>query len=122
MPTITATQIKNENNWTDEDITDTNLEYLIDNIINYVNLIAGTSISNLSGTAGTKSVTVTSSQDFVIKSGVALAMRSYLDKGPNVAMSGISISEIVTDPHYRFLSKMFNNGINMLRSRSIARV
>jgi len=117
MATITATQIKNENKWTDANISDTNLGYLIDNVIDYINLMAGTSISNLA--AGT--VTVTSAQAPVIKAGVALAMRAYLDKGPQVATQGQSLMMVVNDPHYKFMSMVFKNGINMLRGRSLER-
>jgi len=122
MPAITANQIKIENAWSDDDITDTNLEYLIDNIINYTNLIAGTSISNLSGVAGSKTVTVTSSQDPVLKAGIALLMRAYKDKGPNVVIQGMSVAPIVSDPHYRLMSMIFKQGINMLRGRDFERV
>jgi len=118
MPAITADQIRAENKWTDKDISDTNLGYLIDNVINYVNLMAGTSISNISG--GT--VTVTSSQDVVLKAGIALMVRAYKDKGPNVVVQGMSVAPIVSDPHYRLMSMIFKQGINMLRGRDFERV
>lgn len=122
MGTITAAQVKTENKWTADNISDTDLEYLIDNIINYINLVAGTSISNLSGGAGSKTMTSTSGQDPVVKAGVALAMRAYLDKGPAVAVGGLNVQQIVSDPHYRFMTTLFKQGINMLRGRSFERV
>jgi len=117
MATITAALVKTENKWTDKDISDTDLGYLIDNVINYVNLMAGTSISNLA--AGT--VTVTSSQAPVIKAGVALAMRAYKEKGPQVTTPGANVMAIVNDPHYKFMSMVFKNGINKLCGRSFNR-
>lgn len=121
MPAITAAQIKAENDWDDDTISDTNLEYLIDNIINYVNLVAGSGISNLTGAAGSKTVTVSSNQDPVLKSGIALAVRAYTDKGPNVALGALNVAQIVQDPHYKFMNKLFMGGIGRLRGRSFER-
>ena len=116
MPSITAAQIKAENKWTDADITDTNLEYLIDNVINDVNAETGLSISNLSGSPG--SVTVTNAQDYVIKAGVALAVRAYKGKGPTVNLGAVNMQEIVTDPHFKLFSQVYRRGIQRLRGRS----
>ena len=121
MPNITAAQILAENDW-DGKISPTNMEYLIDNIINYVNLVAGLSIGNLAGAPGAKTVAVTSGQDPVLKSGIALAGRAYLDKGPNTSAGGVSVIEIVGDPHYKVMSFLFKTGVMRLRGRGFERV
>jgi len=120
MPAITAQRILDENNWNvDDHISIANLEYLIDNSINYINLMAGLSISNLSGSPG--SVTVTNSQDFVIKSAAALCVRAYLDKGPTGGIAGASLQYTINDPHYKNHSTLVRQGINRLRGRSFVR-
>jgi len=119
MATITAQQILDENKWTETQISITNLEYLIDNAINYVNAETGLSISNLSGSPG--SVTVTSSQDYVIKALSAVLVRAYLEKGPNVAVNAMNMSKISTDPHYKVMMWLIKSGINRLRGRSFVR-
>jgi hypothetical protein len=63
MPSVTALIALAENGYTITDITAINVEYIIDNAIDYVNLLAETSIAALSGTAGTKTVTVTREQN-----------------------------------------------------------
>ena len=50
----------------DETTSYTNVEYLIDDLIDWVNTEAGTSISSMSGTAGEKTVTLTAAQNAVI--------------------------------------------------------
>jgi len=119
MATITAQRILDENKWTISNITIANLEYLIDNAIDYINLETGLSISNLSGSPG--SVTVTSAQAPVIKALSALLVRAYLEKGPQVGGGGINVTEISTDPHYKVMMMVIKRGINRLRGRSFVR-
>lgn len=121
MATITAQQILDETGYTVSDITKTNLEYLIDKAINYVNLMAGLTISNLSGVAESKTVTVTATQAPVIKAWTELLCRAYKDKGPQVGVAGLSVTEITSDPHYRVMAKMANAGIERLRGRTFVR-
>jgi len=121
MPAVTAQQILDENGWTTGDISLANLEYLIDNAINYVNLVTGLSISNLSGAAGSKTVTVTSAQDPIIKMLAGLLVRAYLDKGPAVNVAAVNVTQITTDPHYKVFMRIVNEGINRLRGRSFVR-
>jgi len=122
MATVTAQRILDENGWSaTDDISLTNLEYLIDNAINYINLMAGTSISNLSGTAGSKTVTVTSAQDPIIKSAVALCVRAYVEKGPGVGIASVSLQQIISDPHYKIHTMFMKQGIMRLRGRSFTR-
>ena len=122
MATITAQLILDENNYTDDDITLTNLEYLIDNAINYVNLQTGLSISNLSGTAESKTVTVTSNESTVIKSLAVLMIRAYKDRGPQVGIQGLSVSTVIADPQYSLFMKVVDDGIKRLCGQSFDRV
>lgn len=122
MPAITAAQIKAENDWDGDDISDTNLEYLIDNAINHINLLAGLSMSNLSGAAGSKTVTLTSSQEPYVKMLSALLVRAYIDKGPDTNVAAVSATTISTDPHYKLFMRLINQGIQYLRGRDFERV
>jgi len=119
---ITAQQILDENGWVVADIAIANLEYLIDNAINYINMEAGISMSNLTGASPNKTVTLTSAQEVVVKMLAALLVRAYLDKGPNVAVQSISVTSIISDPHYRIFMKLINKGIKRLRGTSFERV
>lgn len=118
MVAITASQINSE---TDANIDTTILEYLIDNAINYVNFHAGTSISNMSGTAGSKTVTVSSDQSAVLKPLIYMMVRARQDKGPNISGSPITITALITDPEYSLYKPMIDEGINRLRGRSFER-
>lgn len=123
MVTVTniATQILNENNYTTNDITATNLEYLIDNAIDYVNMETATSIADLSGSAGTKSITGTEAEIITVKAGSVLMLRAYKDRGPNTGLGNMSISTVIADPQYAFFSELFKMSLNRLRGRSIER-
>jgi hypothetical protein len=114
-----ATRLKTENN--ESDIAAATFEYLIDNAIDYINLTAGTSIADLSGDAGTKSVTASEGELAAIKTLSGLLLRAYNDKGPEVGVGGLSVSEITSDPHYRVFMKLFNESLHHLRGRSFER-
>lgn len=122
MVAITAQQILDENNYTESQITKTNLEYLIDNTINWVNLMAGTSIDNMTGTAESKTVTVTSNQAAVLKFLIPLVLRAYLDRGPSASVGNTSISIVAVDPQTGQLRPMYKMALQMLRGRSFERV
>jgi len=122
MATITAQQILDETGYTAANhISLTNLEYLIDNAINYINSEAGLSISNLSGAAGSKTVTVTNAQAPIIKMLSKLFIRAYVDMGPNVAVGGLAVSTLTSDPQYALFLPLITQGINRLRGRSFER-
>jgi len=122
MVAITAQQILDETGWAATDFgSKTNLEYLIDKAINYINGETGLSISNMTGAAGSKTVTVTSAQAPIIKAWTELLGRAYINKGPSASLSAISVTEVVSDPHYRIMVMMANQGINRLRGRSFQR-
>lgn len=116
-----ATEVLAEENLTVSDISLENLEKLIDRAIDTVNLRAGTSIADLSGSAEAKSITGSESEILVVKEVTSLVLRAYKEKGPNTAISGQSVSAIISDPHYEYYSKAVLEDINRLRGRSFKR-
>lgn len=120
MTVITAQLIKDRNNKADMNSID--VEYLIDDTIDTINLEAGTSISNMTGVAGSKTVTVTANESAVIKPLVALMLKAFSDQSPNVAVGGLSVSTMLQDPQYALFNQLWKRGINWLRGRSFERV
>lgn len=119
MPAITAAQILDETSYTESDISATNLEYLIDNAIDYVNLEAGTSISSLSGSPG--SVTVTNAQSVAVKALAKLMLRAYVDHGPYANVAAVGVSFVANDPQLKLEWKLINRALQRLRGRSFER-
>ena len=117
-----ASQLKTENAYTDGYITDTDCEYLIDNAIDYINLVAGTSIADLSGAAGSKTLTATEAELSAIKTLTGLLLRAYKEKGGQAAIAGFSVQEAISDPHYNVFMELFNNSLKYLRGRAFERV
>ena len=112
-----AQQILDENNYTEADISKTNLEYLIDNAIDYINLVAGTSIADLSGTAGSKSLTATENEIVAIKLLTVLLLRAYKDRGPNASVAGLNVSAVINDPQYTLFKELFDLAVARLRGK-----
>lgn len=123
MVTITnvAQRMFDETNYTAGQIAPINLEYLIDNAIDYVNLEAGTSIADLTGAAETKQYVGSENETVAVKACVNLMMRAYVDKGPTVAVGGMSVAPIVSDPHYKVETMILKRALNRLRGRSFER-
>jgi len=125
MATIAAIaqRILDENGYTTSDLNTSlaNIEYLIDNAIDFINLEAGTSIADLSGTAASKSLTGSENEIVVVKALSALCLRGFKDKGPNISVTAVNVVETMTDPHYRLYSNWVKTGINRLRGRSFMR-
>ncbi len=122
MTTITdvAQRILDENKYTANDISTTNLEYLIKNAVDYINMMAGTSIS-FTPVAGSEDLTASDSELVVVKTLSALMIRAYKDRGPQTGTAGLSVTAVISDPQYRLFTKIVNQGINMLRGRSFER-
>ena len=118
MVTITAQNILDENNYTITDISLVNAESLIDNAINYVNLRAGLSMSAMSGTAGSKTASLTGNQSVIVKLLSTLMVRAYVDRGPNTTVGGLSVTSIINDPQYALYSTMIEAGILSLTGTS----
>ena len=115
-----------ETDYADTDIHATDgkerVEYMIDNAIDYVNLHAGTSIGNMTGVAGAKTVTVTSGQSAVIKPLCILMVKAYMEKGPSANVGDVNLAILLNDPRYALYHPMIREGVNRLRGRSFDRV
>lgn len=114
-----AQRILDENAYTLADISLTNLEYLIDNAIDYINMQAGITIVDLSGSAETKSLTATEPQIFAVKSLGVLMLRAYKDKGPQVGIGSLNVSFITSDPQYSLFMQFVEKAIDRLKSLPI---
>lgn len=66
MVTYTALIALAENGYSITDISAANCEYIIDRATDYVNLLADTSIADMAGVAGVKTVTLTDDQNAVV--------------------------------------------------------
>jgi hypothetical protein len=130
MATLTAAILIAENGFqntdfdpagSSEDTGKTNVEYMIDSAIDYVNLEAETSISNLSGSAGSKTVTVTASQNAVLKLLLTAMLREAKFKGSSsLGMGGLSVSDtLVTQPP--IFQSLFKNALRRLRGMDFKR-
>ena len=105
----------------DETASYTNVEYLIDDVIDYINLETGSSISNLAGVAGSKTVTVTGAQNAAIKLLMPVMLKETKYKiSTSGSLGQLSSSESIgaQDPLFRDLLK---NALNRLRTRGMER-
>jgi hypothetical protein len=120
MTTVTtiAQRILDENNYTTPTTTIT--EYLIKNAVDYINMMAGTSIS-FTPAAGAASLTADDDEIVVTKSLSVLLLRAYHDRGPNAGIGGLSVTSLVGDPQYSVYLKMIDAGIAQLCGRSFKR-
>ncbi len=99
----------------DETTSLTNVEGIIDDIIDYINVEAGTSISAMSGTAGSKTVTLTREQNAVIKLILPVTLKERKYKiSTSSALGPASISESVGSQDSVF-KEMFWKAINRLK-------
>lgn len=112
-----AQRVLDENNYTGP--SKTIVEYLIDNAIDYVNLMASTSIADLAGSAEAKSLTATEDQIIVVKTLSALMIRAYKDRGPNTAIAGLSVTSVLADPQYSLFKEIIDKGIQRLQASSL---
>lgn len=115
---FTAQNILDENNYTTSEISLANTEQLIDNSINYVNLQTNSSIAAMAGSAGSKTGTATRTQTVIIKALATLMIRAYLDRGPQVSLSGLSVSAVISDPQYSLYAETIKSGIAKLYALS----
>jgi len=113
-----GTWILEKNNYGIGDCPLARVEDLIDDAIDHINLVAGTSIADLSGASESKSVTASENELTCIKKLSALLVRAYVDKGSQVAVGGVGVTEVASDPHYKIHMKLFNQSLQYLRGRS----
>jgi len=120
MTTVTdiAQRMLAENNWTTDDITLLNTEYLIKNAVDYINLMAGTSIS-FTPSAGSENLVASDNEIVVVKFATTLLLRAYLDRGPNVSVGGLSLSSVISDPQYAFYAPQLTLMVEKLSQRDV---
>jgi len=105
----------------DETVSYTNVEYIIDDVIDFINSEAGTSISNLAGVAAAKTVTVTGAQNACIK----LVLDFYLkdtkykiNESGGLGPASVTTSVYSQDP---VIKNMLWKSLDRLRGRSFER-
>ena len=100
----------------------TNTEYIIDEVIDFINSEAGTSISNLTGAVGSKTVTVTGPQNASLKLvlGFYLKDAKYkINESSGLGPASVSESVYSQDP---VIKKMLWKSLDRLRGVSFDRV
>jgi len=118
-----AQRILDENHYQASDIhataatAITRVEYMVDNSIDYINLMAGTTISHVSS----NDLTADYDEIMVVKILSTLMIRAYLDRGPNASAGILNAAAVIADPQYQLFTKIVNRGINRLRGRSFVR-
>lgn len=117
-----AQRILDENGYTLADfpnLTLTILEYKIDDAIDYVNSQAGLSIADLSGTAGSKSITADDGQILAVKWLSNLMLKVYKEKGVQTGIGALSVIYIVNDPDYKMSMMILDKQIERLKKLPI---
>jgi hypothetical protein len=111
---LIAQRILDENKYTIADVSLVNCEYLIENATHYINLLADTAIAF---TPATGVATLTATDDEIITTKIlsTLMVRAFKERGPNISVSSISVSALITDPQYALYSKMFEEAITRLK-------
>lgn len=75
MPTLTATIVLAKNGFTTTDFSAINTEYMIDDAIDWVNNQTDRGIANMSGSAGTKTVTLSSEENAAVSPLISVVLR-----------------------------------------------
>ena len=91
MANLTAAEVKAVMDLDDDDITDTNMEKLIDLAINTLNMY-GADLSNMSGTAGTKTVGLESTEAGAVYTAVRAVYYGYHKGLESVGAAGLTVS------------------------------
>lgn len=146
--TITATTSLAQNGMTTTDFTAAVTEYMIDDCIDTVNLLANQSMAALSGSEGSKSVTITRLQAPAVKMLISLVLRenkktqltnsdntsgstgtsSSIGVGPvSVSESGsvsssISASSAINNPSNSVYVDLFMRAVEELKARSTSTI
>ena len=122
MTVITGALIQAEY---DTSITATNLEIMIDSAIDTVNSDAGTSISYMTGAAGSKTITVTGDQAAAIKPLVAMKITSRDIQGASsssMTLGGLGESQSTSSSANDMNAELYEKAVNRLRGRNFVRV
>lgn len=104
--------------WTIADVPAVNMEKIIDRAIRWISLISGVTISTMTGTAGSKTVTLTDYERPIVEALTALYSIAYITGGSAV---GINISmgefkrEKVRDLPIKLMTEQVEEGILALK-------
>ena len=100
------------------------VEYLVDDAIDEINGEVGTSIADLTGAAGSKSLVGTETEVAAVKLLAKLKLRARQDKGETVSLGPMSKSQTSNDPYMTVHTERLNrllHELDRLRGRSFLR-
>lgn len=123
MVDYTAANLQTANKYAG--LNNTTIELFMDGMISHINSVTGASLAHfrddIVNAAGSKVVSITEAQESAFLAGAALMLRAFQDKGPQVGIGNMSVTEVISDPHYRVFMKLFNQSLQYLRGRSFTR-
>ena len=96
------------------------VEYLVEDAIDTVNAECGTSIADLTGAAGTKSLVGSETEVAAVKLLSKLYLRARQDHGETVGLGPMSMSQSSTDPYVTVLRERLDGLFKRLKAGSIA--
>jgi len=100
MASLTAAKVKSLMHLTDGNISDTNMEYVIDQAINELNLEGNLDLPNMGGTAGSKTVSLESREAGAVQRVARVIYYSFYKKLGSGGLSGMTASspDLASDP------------------------
>lgn len=148
MTTITATEILAENGYTTSDFTAATVELIITNAKRYINFMANQSIADMTGTEGSKTLTLTENQDICVRilttcmlreakktsltnsssTGTSSGTASSIGVGPvsvsesSSVSSSISAAAAINSPSNTIYREMLNQALSRLHGRTFSRI
>lgn len=101
MVSLTATLMKSVMNLTDSDISDTNAENLIDFAISQINVYSDADLSLMTGTAGTKTVSLESREYGVVMNALRAIYYSCYRGVETSTVGGMTVStpDLMSNPN-----------------------
>jgi hypothetical protein len=55
----------------------------------------------------------------VVKALTTILLKAYVDRGPNVGISSLSVTAVASDAQYNAFMQIVNDGLMRLRGRSL---
>jgi hypothetical protein len=105
----------------DETVSLINVEYVIDDAIDFINLEAGTSIGSLAGVAGAKTVSVTNDENAALKLLLGIMLHDTKEQmSSSFGLGPVSGSESLSKQSQGFVD-LFERALNRLRGSSFQR-
>jgi len=96
------------------------VEYLVDDAIDTINAECGTSIVDLDGAAGSKSLIGTETEVAAVKLLSKLYLRARQDKGETIGVGSLSVAQTSGDPYMTVLSERLTSLLERLKASQIA--